>query len=235
MRQDLYRPGRIIRKVVLDPGECGRVICYLEKATPAFCRHCSVLTWPAAASIPGTWAGPNLRRIIMNLHAVTPTVRGICYILSSNHDITLSEGVVSNCLPAMARHIRKGSPVEAVAARGDDPASEPLPAATRPPVAALPDGDGDGRPNQPSRFDPGEVPLLIRMEEGVSMSSYVEFDGSPVNVAGSRGMALVLRSSGKQDPAIDVATYAASGARRPIRDISLLQNAANVVQIVQLG
>ena len=34
----------------------------------------------------------------MNLHAVTPTVRGICYILSPNHGVTLSEGAVSNCL-----------------------------------------------------------------------------------------------------------------------------------------
>ena len=194
MRQDLYRPGRIVRKVVLDLGECGRVICYLEKATPAFCRHCSVLTWPATASIPGTWAGPNLRRIIMNLHAVTPTVRGICYVLFTNHNVTLSEGAVSNCLPAMARHIRKGSPVEAAAAREDDPASESLPAASKPPVAALPDGDGDGRPNPPSRFDPGEVPLLNRMEEA-SMSAYVEFDESRVNVAGSKEMALVLLTS----------------------------------------
>ncbi len=47
-------PGRTIRKVVLDLGECGKVICYLEKATPAFCRDCSVLTWPATESIPGT-------------------------------------------------------------------------------------------------------------------------------------------------------------------------------------
>ena len=175
-------PGRIIRKVVPDLGECGRVIRYLEKATPAFCRDCSVLTWPATASIPGTRVGPSPRRIIMNLHAVAPAVRGICYLLLSNHDIALSEGAVSNCLPAMVRHVRKGSPVEAN--RGDDPASEPLPAASRPPVAALPDGDGDGRPNQPSRFDPEEVPLLTRMEEGVSMSPYVEFDESPVNVAG---------------------------------------------------
>ena len=186
-------PGRTIRKVVLDLGECGRVIRYLEKATPAFCRHCSALTWPATESIPGIWAGPNLRRIIMNLHAVTPTVRGICYILSSNHNVTLSEGAVSNCLSAMARHIRKGSLVEAI--RGDDPASEPLPAASEPPEAALPDGDGDGRPNQPSRFDPGEVPLLNRMEEEASMSAYVEFDESRVNVAGSREMALVLLTS----------------------------------------
>ena len=186
-------PGRTIRKVVLDLGECGRVIRYPEKATPAFCRHCSALTWPATESIPGTWAGPNLRRIIMNLHAVTPTVRGICYVLFTNHNVTLSEGAVSNCLSAMARHIRKGSLVEAI--RGDDPASEPLPAASRPPVAALPDGDGDGRPNQPSRFDPGKVPLLNRMEEEASMSAYVEFDESRVNVAGSKEMALVLLTS----------------------------------------
>ena len=182
-------PGRIIRKVVLDLGECGKVICHLEKATPAFCRHCSVLTWPATASIPGTWAGPNLRRIIMNLHAVTPTVRGICYVLFTNHNVTLSEGAVSNCLSAMARHVREGSLVEAIG--GDGPASEPLSTASGPPVAALP--DGDGRPNQPSRFDPGEVPLLTRMEEA-SMAPYVEFDESPVNVAGSRKMAPVLRT-----------------------------------------
>ena len=183
-------PGRTIQKVVLDLGECGRVICYLEKATPAFCRHCSVLTWPATASIPGTWAGPNLRRIIMNLHAVTPTVRGICYVLFTNHNVTLSEGAVSNCLSAMARHVREGGLVEAIG--GDGPASEPLLAASRPPVAALPDGDGDGRPNLPSRFDPGEVPLLTRMEEEASMAPYVEFDESRVNVAGSKEMALVL-------------------------------------------
>ncbi len=181
---------RTVLKMVLDLGECGKVICYLEKATPAFCRHCSVLTWPATASIPGTWAGPNLRRIIMNLHAVTPTVRGICYVLFTNHNVTLSEGAVSNCLPAMARHVREGSLVEAIG--GDGPASEPLPAASRPPVAALP--DGDGRPNLPSRFDPGEVPLLTRMEEEASMAPYVEFDESRVNVAGSREMALVLRT-----------------------------------------
>ncbi len=185
-------PGRTIRKVVLDLGECGKVICYLEKATPAFCRHCSVLTWPATESIPGTWAGPNLRRIIMNLHAVTPTVRGICYILFTNHNVTMSEGAVSNCLSAMAQHVREGGLVEAIG--GDGSASEPLLAASRPPVAALPDGDGDGRPNLPSRFDPGEVPLLTRMEEEASMAPYVEFDESRVNVAGSREMALVLRT-----------------------------------------
>ena len=183
-------PGRTIRKVVLNLDECGRVICYLEKATPAFCRHCSVLTWSATASIPGTWAGPNLRRIIMNLHAVTPTVRGICYILSSNHNVTLSEGAVSNCLSAMARHVREGSLVEVIS--GDGPASEPLPAASRPPVAALPDGDGNGRPNLPSRFDPEEVPLLIRMEDEAFMAPYVEFDESSVNVAGEQEKAPVL-------------------------------------------
>ena len=60
-------------------------------------------------------------------------------------------------------------------------------------MAALP--DGDGRPNLPSRFDPGEVPLLTRMEEEASMAPYVEFGESPVNVAGSREMALVLLTS----------------------------------------
>ena len=183
-------PGRTIRKMVIDLGECGSVICYLEKATPAFCRDCSVLTWPATESIPDTRVDPNLRRIIMNLQVVSPTVRGICYVLFTNHSVTLSEGAVSNCLSAMARHVREGSLVEAIG--GDGPASEPLPAASRSPMAALP--DGDGRPNLPSRFDPGEVPLLTRMEEEASMAPYVEFDESPVNVAGSLEMALVLRT-----------------------------------------
>ena len=93
----------------------------------------------------------------------------------------------------MARHIREGNRAKAAAARGDEPASEPLPAAPEPPEAVLPDGDGDGRLNQPSRFDSGEMPLLARMEE-TSMSPYVEFAESRMNVVGSQEMAPVLRT-----------------------------------------
>ena len=181
--------------MVIDLGECGKVICYLEKATSAICRHCGALTWPATGSIPGTWVGPRLRRVTMNIHEVAPTVRGICRLLLSNHDVTLSDGAASNCLSVMARHIREGSLVEAMPIRGDDPPPEPLPSVSGPPVAALPDpdGDGDGRPNLAARFDPGSAPLLVRLEEA-SMAPYVEFDESRVNVAGSQEMVLVLRT-----------------------------------------
>ena len=195
-------PGRTIQKVVIDLGECGKVICYLEKATSAICGHCGTITWPATGSIPGTWVGPRLRRIIMNIHEVAPAVRGICRLLFSNHDVALSDGGISNCLSAMARHIREGSLVEAMPIRGDDPPPEPLPSVSGPPVAALPDPDGDGdgdgdggsRPNLPARFDPGSAPVLVRLEEEASMAPYVEFDESGVNVAGSQEMVLVLRT-----------------------------------------
>jgi hypothetical protein len=184
-------PGRTVWKVVMDLGECGSVACHLEKTTPAFCGHCRTTTWPATASIPGTWVGPRLRRIIMNIHEVAPAVRGICRLLFSNHGVTLSEGAVSNCLSAMARHVREGSLVAAV--QGGGPPPEPLPSAAGPPVAA-PARDGDGHPNRPSRF--GAVPLLARMEDEASMAPYVEFDESRVNVAGKQAQVLVLRTPG---------------------------------------
>ena len=40
---------------------------------------------------------------------------GICHLFLSNHGIALPEGAISNCLSAMARHIREGNQVEAAA------------------------------------------------------------------------------------------------------------------------
>ena len=89
-------------KIVVDIGECGKVVCYVEKIAPAYCGVCSVITWPATNSIPGTWAGPNLRRIIMNIHEVAYTVWAISRLLKSNHYCIMSAGAVSNCIYAMA-------------------------------------------------------------------------------------------------------------------------------------
>ena len=105
-------------KIVVDIGECGKVVCYMEKIAPAYCGVCSVITWPATGSIPGTWAGPNLRRIIMNIHEVAYTVWAISRLLRSNHDCIMSAGAVSNCISAMAEHARNGSRVVRVAAPG---------------------------------------------------------------------------------------------------------------------
>ena len=102
-------------KIVVDIGECGKVVCYIEKIGPAYCGVCSVITWPATGSMPGTWAGPNLRRIIMNIHEVAYTVWAISRLLKSNHDCTMSAGAVSNCISAMAEHARNGSRVVRVA------------------------------------------------------------------------------------------------------------------------
>ena len=61
-----------IWKIEVDIGKCGKIVCYMEKIMPAYCRVCRAVTYPETDSIPGTWAGPNVRRIIMNYTAYPP-------------------------------------------------------------------------------------------------------------------------------------------------------------------
>ena len=61
----------------------------------------------------------------MNIHGVALAIRGICRLFLSNHSIALSEGAISNCLSAMAWHIREGNPV--VIATGPEMSEEGRP------------------------------------------------------------------------------------------------------------
>lgn len=185
-------PWNAVWKIVVDIGECGRIMCHMEKITPAYCSVCCALTWPATGSIPGTWAGPSLRRTIMNLHEVTPAVRGISKVLKSNHGCDMSEGAVSNCLLAMARHIRNGTLVE----WGVGPKAGPPPCGPRPHMA-LPAACAEPRRSRNGTAWPARrPPLLARIEEMASMASYVMVDESHVNVAGSSSQEIVLLTPG---------------------------------------
>ena len=81
-------------KTIVDIGECGKIICHIEKITHVYCSVCNAATWPETESISGTCAGPNLRRIIVNIHEMAPAVRGISKLLKSNHNCILSEGAI---------------------------------------------------------------------------------------------------------------------------------------------
>ena len=131
----------IIWKVVVDIGKCGKIVCYMEKIMPAYCSVCRAVTYPETDSIPGTWAGPNIRRIIMNIHGVSPTVRGISKLLYTNHNCVMSDGAVSNCLSAISAHIREGTLLTYVSVSEDD---TPMPSGSKPPTAIQ---DTDIEPN----------------------------------------------------------------------------------------
>lgn len=117
--------GKIASAVAEAVG--GTIVHYAEKTTYADCYHCVMRTYPDGAhTIPGSSFGPNLRAILASMHRMMPAVRSIAYGLSSNHDVEVSIGSVSNCLTAMAEYskhgsIRKISPAGRTAPHGPGP------------------------------------------------------------------------------------------------------------------
>ena len=97
-----------IPKQIIDLKECEEVIHYTEICIPGYCQVCDVISYPATDAIAGTAAGPRLRRIIVNLHMEIPSISSIMNILQSNHNTTVSQGFISNCLSAVVRHAREG-------------------------------------------------------------------------------------------------------------------------------
>ena len=181
-----------------------------------------MITCPATESIPGTSLEPNLRCIVTNIHKVAPAVRGISTLFVSNHHTFLADGTVSNCLSAIAEHVRNGSLLEKVDHSSTNPKlpgplellylpsgnheldsdlvlPEPLE------LLYLPSGNHELDSDlvlpeplellylpSPTAWIKPELPLLSQLEGKVSMAPHVEIDESHVNAAGKQAHALVL-------------------------------------------
>lgn len=187
-------------KIVVDIGECGAIICYMEKITSAYCDVCRAVTQPATDSIPGTWAGPNLRRIIMNIHGISPTVDGISKLLKSNHNCDMSSSAVSNCLSAMAAHARNGTLRTYLPVSEDDSTpygdtqhgDTPMVSGSKPPVIT-PHTDVTSHDNTQYTIWEGPKQSLLRQMEGeASITPWVMEDESRYNVGGKSCQTLVL-------------------------------------------
>ena len=176
------QPHGTVYKPATDTTTCNKQTHYTEEIVSVLCLHCGAVTKPDTDTLPGSGCGPNLRRIISNIHDVTPSTYGIRKLLRRNHNTTLSAGAISNCITAMARHARQGNAPQI-------PGGDIVPGGGGPPVPYV-----AGAP-----YDPGTVwscmaapSLMDIISEWASMAPHVQFDESHANVGGSRAQALVL-------------------------------------------
>ncbi len=176
------QPHGTAYKPATDTTTCNRQTYHTEEIVSVLCLHCGAVTMPPTDTLPGSWCGPNLRRIISNMHDVTPSISGIRKLLGRNHNTVLSTGAISNCITAMARHAEHRNAPQT-------PGGDVVPAGGGPPVPYV----------ACAPYDPSTVwsctatpPLMDIMYEWASMAPHVQFDESHANVAGSRAQALVL-------------------------------------------
>ena len=179
-----------IWKIMLEMYKCGGLFCYMEVSVPAVCIPCAVVTYPDTPSLPGSSCGPLLREKIMNMHDVTPPIRGIRRLLHSNHGSLLGEGTVSRCLSAISRQAASGrmwteAPGDLVAGA----AAAMMDAHSEPPVRPPPGRDA---PPPDARRQSSPRPLISQIRELFDMAPYVMEDESRANVAGGREQALAL-------------------------------------------
>lgn len=188
-------------KIMFEMHKCGGLFCYMEVSVPAACVPCAVVTYPDTPSLPGSSCGPRLREKIMNMHDVTPPVRGIRKLLLSNHGSRLGEGTVSGCLSAISRQAASGVPwaaapgglaadAAAACAAAGTAAAGIMDAHSGPPVG--PPAREAGAAPGTRRHAPLPRPLISQIEELFGMAPYVMEDESRANVAGCREQALAL-------------------------------------------
>lgn len=178
---------RIAEKVLKGISES--TVCYTEKTTYADCHICNVRTYPEGMhTIPGSSFGPNIRRILIDFHRMTPAVRPIGYGSRAIVGVIASTGAISNCLQAIAEYAEHGRIRKIPPLPDSDTPQIPLTGSA--PITRCDDIPDISDNCTRAKLD--TPPIMTQIIDVITMAPYVEFDESASRVKKKRWEALVI-------------------------------------------